>query len=461
MNLSRNHPPSTGPFRAGARRAAALLAVSLGACGGGGDEPPGAPERLEVFVGPPAATLDPALAEEGQALVVALNALEGLLVPDPATLEPRPGAAELPELSADGRILTFTLRAGRTWADGTPLEAADFVRGWRRALGLRRDGPLPPALAGIAGAQETWLGGLVIERLPAGLDEKTVASALLPYGAVASLELREGGRTALIIPSRQAIRLAGIPGPPDRDALCAWVRRTLPRDMRDARCSLAHAPGEWRGLVRIDAVHRAGDLERARRALEAGRYRGRSLRVVIPAPEEVVAEAVRALDGGYLLVAGKPVDMNHPGEPIRARPAGARDLGVKAVDGRTLEVRLRAPAAEWLAELALAGELLPWPSDAEDPVDVLRRGNGAFPLASVGEDGTLVLRARKPDAPHPRRIVLMPSPRTDEGASPLSVVAQGPPWPGREGSAVTSHGAASGLGANTRGLPLFRALHED
>ncbi len=45
-----------------------------------------------------------------------------------------PATAERWEVSEDGRIYTFHLRADAKWSDGTPVTAGDFVAGWRRAM---------------------------------------------------------------------------------------------------------------------------------------------------------------------------------------------------------------------------------------------------------------------------------------------------------------------------------------
>jgi len=79
-------------------------------------------------------SLDPALVDGADANLVAQGLYEGLVVSDPKTLEPRPGAAESWKLSPNGLTLTFKLRAGQKWSDGKPLTAADFVASWERAL---------------------------------------------------------------------------------------------------------------------------------------------------------------------------------------------------------------------------------------------------------------------------------------------------------------------------------------
>jgi oligopeptide transport system substrate-binding protein len=59
---------------------------------------------------------------------------EGLVVKNPATLGPEPGVAESWEVSDDGLIYRFHLRADARWSDGKPLTAEDFRWSWWRAL---------------------------------------------------------------------------------------------------------------------------------------------------------------------------------------------------------------------------------------------------------------------------------------------------------------------------------------
>jgi len=46
----------------------------------------------------------------------------------------RPGVAERWDISDDGRVYTFHLRADARWSNGDPVTAHDFVYAWRRAL---------------------------------------------------------------------------------------------------------------------------------------------------------------------------------------------------------------------------------------------------------------------------------------------------------------------------------------
>ena len=60
--------------------------------------------------------------------------LEGLVLKDPATLEPIPGVAESWVISDDGKTYTFQLRHDAQWSNGDPVTAHDFAWSWWRAL---------------------------------------------------------------------------------------------------------------------------------------------------------------------------------------------------------------------------------------------------------------------------------------------------------------------------------------
>ena len=79
-------------------------------------------------------TIDPGLMSGQPDGRIARTLFEGLLVPDPVTLEPIPGVAESWELSPDGLTYTFHLRQNATWTNGDPVTAHDFVYAWTRVL---------------------------------------------------------------------------------------------------------------------------------------------------------------------------------------------------------------------------------------------------------------------------------------------------------------------------------------
>lgn len=80
------------------------------------------------------ADLDPHLAT-GVAEYKILSALfEGLVIPDPKTLDPLPGVAESWEISDDGLVYRFRLRSNARWSNGDPLTAEDFRYAYQRIL---------------------------------------------------------------------------------------------------------------------------------------------------------------------------------------------------------------------------------------------------------------------------------------------------------------------------------------
>ena len=69
-----------------------------------------------------------------------------------------PGVATaLPEISADGKTYTFTIRKGLRYSDGTPVEASDFEHSVKRVLNLESGGTY--LFEGIEGAGEYIEGG--------------------------------------------------------------------------------------------------------------------------------------------------------------------------------------------------------------------------------------------------------------------------------------------------------------
>jgi len=65
---------------------------------------------------------------------VLCSIFERLPTLDEETLQPRPGAAERWDLSADGLTYTFHLHRHGQWSNGDPLTARDFLYSFRRAL---------------------------------------------------------------------------------------------------------------------------------------------------------------------------------------------------------------------------------------------------------------------------------------------------------------------------------------
>ncbi len=79
--------------------------------------------------------MDPAQMSYMQDIRMAQAIWEGLTSLHPETTQAIEGVAYFPpEVSADKRRYTFTLRPEAKWSNGDPVLARDFVRGWRRAI---------------------------------------------------------------------------------------------------------------------------------------------------------------------------------------------------------------------------------------------------------------------------------------------------------------------------------------
>lgn len=100
--------------------------------------------------------LDPQVCADEASRTVVLSLFEGLTRLD-ENGQPVAGAATGWEIEENGLLYTFTLGDSR-WSDGTPVTAADFVYGFRRAVDPATDSPLRQAAANIQGAAEILAG---------------------------------------------------------------------------------------------------------------------------------------------------------------------------------------------------------------------------------------------------------------------------------------------------------------
>lgn len=106
------------------------------------------------------AALDPHLVTGVSEHNILSALLEGLVHPDPKTLEPLPGVAESWEISEDGRIYTFHLRKDALWSNGDPVTAQDFMFSYQRMLSPRLGAEYAAMLYPMVGAEEYNTGKL-------------------------------------------------------------------------------------------------------------------------------------------------------------------------------------------------------------------------------------------------------------------------------------------------------------
>jgi oligopeptide transport system substrate-binding protein len=107
---------------------------------------------LHVQMGSEPASLDPTLAEDGVALFVLDNTLEGLVGYDGAG-KLQNWLADSITVSKDGLRYDFAIRPTASWSDGKPVTAADFVVGLKRALTASQGAKLAGMLFRVRGAR--------------------------------------------------------------------------------------------------------------------------------------------------------------------------------------------------------------------------------------------------------------------------------------------------------------------
>lgn len=78
--------------------------------------------------------LDPHVATGVTEHHIIMALLEGLVAEDPVDLHPVPGVAERWDISPDGKVYTFHLRANAKWSNGDPVTARDFFETYKRIL---------------------------------------------------------------------------------------------------------------------------------------------------------------------------------------------------------------------------------------------------------------------------------------------------------------------------------------
>src|ERR1051326_5514303 len=117
----------------------AVLALSFAAAGGCAKRETPAEEGLRtktLLLGNLAepATLDPHLVNSLTDTNVLMALFEGLTLLDEKTSQPVPGVADKWEVSSDGLVYTFHVRADARWSNGDRVTARDFAFSFERML---------------------------------------------------------------------------------------------------------------------------------------------------------------------------------------------------------------------------------------------------------------------------------------------------------------------------------------
>jgi oligopeptide transport system substrate-binding protein len=102
-------------------------------------------------------TYDPAHAGDAGSANVIAQVFEGLIAFD-AESNVQPALADSWQASADGTQITFHLRPGIEYSDGSPINAQDVVNSWLRLIDPQQPSPLASLLSDVAGAADYQAG---------------------------------------------------------------------------------------------------------------------------------------------------------------------------------------------------------------------------------------------------------------------------------------------------------------
>jgi oligopeptide transport system substrate-binding protein len=163
------------------------LGLIIAACGTGTptgttgtsqSEAPAVDQVLRVPLGGEPATLDPNRASDSVSITVLTQLVRPLVYFDPElNTVAEGGLAESWEVSEDGQTVTFHLKEGLTYSDGSDIVAEDFVTSWRRLIDPRTAADYYYVMLDVAGAAE------VAEADPE--DDAAVDAALENFGVEA------------------------------------------------------------------------------------------------------------------------------------------------------------------------------------------------------------------------------------------------------------------------------------
>ena len=124
----------------------ATFTVLIGGCGGGDSSSRGSSRTLIYARGSDAQKLDPGDVDDGESVKPLNQMCEGLLRFKPGTLELEPWLAESYSVSDDGLTITFQIRVGVVFHDGTPLNAEAAAWSFQRQMDKEHPGHLPGSI---------------------------------------------------------------------------------------------------------------------------------------------------------------------------------------------------------------------------------------------------------------------------------------------------------------------------
>jgi ABC-type oligopeptide transport system substrate-binding subunit len=257
-------------------------------------------------------TLDPQRMSYIQDLRLAHALYEGLMRWHNADFSILPaGAAEMPEISDDRLRYTFTMRDDARWSNGAPVTAHDFVYSWKRAILPDTAADYSNVFFAIEGAEAFFHWRLA---MTTGFTAEPWAEGTTPdAGAIIAV----ADRLAALLAEPTLPPGLPEPGPEARAAIAREVER-----LREA----ANEPGaSFEARLRAALARAPASAAWHRSLQEAGR-------------------SARAAEAAWMWQA--------------AERRFAETVGLRALDDRTLEIRLALPTA-YLLDLLCFGVFFP------------------------------------------------------------------------------------------------------
>ncbi len=247
------------PHRRRTRRLTAILAVGvaltvglLGVAAAGHPRTAGvaasSPTDVTILSGAPT-QLDPAAQGDLGSAQVSAQLFETLTAFDP-DLHVRPALAASWQVLDGGRQITFQMRDGLTYSDGSPLGATDVVRSWLRVLNPAHPSPLASLLTDVVGATD-YLHGRSTDSSSVGLRANgTTVEVRLNRPAAEFPAIIASPTFAIVPPSLDTNSTALSPGPGFVGS-GAYVLAAQTADELTLRAN----PHYWAGIAAIRTVH--------------------------------------------------------------------------------------------------------------------------------------------------------------------------------------------------------------
>jgi oligopeptide transport system substrate-binding protein len=230
-----------------------VLVATIAACA---PSPTGSSDgTVRILAGSPT-SLDPAVQGDAGSAAISAQLFESLTTFD-SDLHLQPALAGSWQFEPGSRRITFTLRPGLAFSDGSPLRASDVIRSWLRLIDPQTPSPLASLALDIAGA-EAFLRGQSADPASVGLRADDAAGTLtvdLVRPASDFPNIVAGPTFAVVPPGIGRDPAALEPGP----TFVASGGYVL-TGTTDTGLTLKANPHYWAGVPAVGTIELVGDL---------------------------------------------------------------------------------------------------------------------------------------------------------------------------------------------------------